>query len=225
MVASASSARPAASWRDDFDELDTRTWRTVSWGCFDPDNATVLRGHLRMRITPSSDPACPAIGARINTYGLKGFGPGTFSARIKFVTAPGSWQTFWLTGAGGEPFPGNGEVDIAEIIGRMPDNTHVALHSTFLSGGSKRCDQGSSPPARVDRVWHVYSATTSRSRVTFRIDGKVIGVYEPNDRCTWPFGDRMRLLFSARGGHYGGEVDASAYPVTYLVDWVSWQAR
>jgi beta-glucanase (GH16 family) len=211
------------AWRDDFSTFNTSTWREVNWGCFNPDNASVANGHLRMTISPSADPACPAIGARINTYGLRDWPSGTFSARIRFATAPGSWQTFWLTGANGQPFPANGEIDIAEIIGRAPENTHVALHSAFLAGGTRRCDQGASPAATVDRLWHVYSVTTSSTNVTFRIDGQVIAQFRRNGTCTWPFGDRMRILFSSRGGGYGGTVDPSRYPVTYLVDWVSWK--
>lgn len=219
-----SAAASAVGWRDDFTTFDTATWHNVRWACFDPANATVANGQLRLRITPTRDPACPVTGARVNTYGLREFDSGTFSARIKFVTAPGSWQTFWLTGAGTETFPANGEVDIGEIIGRLPQNTHMALHSAFLTGDpGRRCDQGSSPPATVDRVWHVYSVTTSLRQVTFKIDGRVVGRFRPNGVCTWPFGNRMRIIFGSRGGAYGGELDLSQYPVTYFVDWVSWR--
>jgi beta-glucanase (GH16 family) len=219
------SEAAARSWRDDFTSLDAATWHVVDRDCFDPSNVSVANGMLRMRIAPTSRADCPGVtGARINTYGLREWPSGTFSARIRFDLAPGSWQTFWLTGAGGEPFPGNGEIDIAEIIGRTPTNTHVALHSAFRSGGTKRCDLGGAPKATLDRVWHVYSVTTSSTAAVFRIDGVTIARYTPGTTCTWPFGDPMRILFSARGGQYGGEVDPSAYPVSYLVDWVSWQA-
>jgi hypothetical protein len=110
------------------------------------------------------------------------------------------------------------------VIGRTPVNTHVALHSLFKSGGTKRCDVGGAPDATLDRVWHVYGVTTSATRVTFTIDGKPIASYTPGATCTWPFGDSMRVLFSARGGQYGGDVVPSEYPVTYAVDWVSWHA-
>jgi beta-glucanase (GH16 family) len=220
----ADRASAAATWRDDFTSLDPATWRVVERDCFDPANVSVANGMLRMRIAPTSRPDCPGVtGARINTYGLREWASGTFSARIRFDLAPGSWQTFWLTGAGPAEFPANGEVDVAEVIGRTPTNTHVALHSAFRSGGTRRCDLGGAPKATLDRVWHVYSVTTSSSSVVFRIDGVKIAGYTPGTTCTWPFGDPMRILFSARGGQYGGEVQPSAYPVTYLVDWVSWQ--
>jgi beta-glucanase (GH16 family) len=221
----ATAVVPGTSWRDDFNSLNSATWNVIPWGCFDPANVSVANGMLQMRIAPSPRTDCPGVtGARINTYGLKEFRSGTFSARIRFVLAPGSWQTFWMTGAGGAEYPANGEVDIAEVIGRTPQNTHVALHSAFKSGGTKRCDVGGAPPATVDRVWHVYSVTTGPNRVTFKIDGATIASYTPGATCTWPFGDPMRILFSSRGGQYGGEVDPTMYPITYRVDWVSWQA-
>jgi beta-glucanase (GH16 family) len=215
----------AASWRDDFNSLDPNTWNVIERDCFAPSNVAVSGGMLRMTIARSTRTDCPGVtGGRINTYGLRQFGPGTFEARIKFVLAPGSWQTFWLTGAGNREFPANGEVDIAEVIGRTPTNTHVALHSAFKTGGTKRCDVGAAPSATLDRVWHVYGVTTSATRVTFTIDGAKIASFTPGSTCTWPFGDPMRVLFSSRGGQYGGDVVQSAYPITYLVDWVSWHA-
>lgn len=215
----------ATTWRDDFNTLDPNTWVKIDRDCFEPGNAAVANGMLRMTIARSSRADCPGVtGARLNTYGLRDWGSGTFEARIKFDTAPGSWQTFWMTGASGREFPANGEIDVAEIIGRTPRNTHVALHSAFLAGGTRRCDQGAAPAATVDNVWHVYGVTTSSTSVAFTIDGKVIARFGPNSTCAWPFGDRMRLLFSSRGGQYGGDVVPSAYPVTYLVDWVSWRA-
>jgi beta-glucanase (GH16 family) len=215
----------ATSWRDDFNSLDASTWNVVNRECFDPRNVAVADGRLRMTVARSSRTDCPGVTfARVNTYGLREFTPGTFEARVKFVLEPGSWQTFWLTGAGGADFPYNGEVDIAEVIGRTPQNTHVALHSAFKSGGTKRCDVGGAPSATLDRVWHVYGVKTSATRVTFTIDGATIASYTPGGVCTWPFGDPMRVLFSARAGQYGGDINLARYPLTYVVDWVSWHA-
>jgi len=217
------SAGRAQPWRDDFTTLSPTTWNVIERDCFDPDNVAVANGRLRMTIAPSPRSDCPGVtGARINTYGLRQWPSGTFAARIRFVIAPGSWQTFWMTGASGREFPANGEIDVAEIIGRTPTNTHVALHSSFQSGGTRRCDVGGAPPATLDRVWHTYAVTASSRFVEFTIDGVRIARYTPGATCTWPFGDPMRILFSSRGGQYGGEVDVSKYPVTYLVDWVSW---
>ena len=215
----------SGSWRDDFDHLDPAVWRVVGWGCFMKENVTVASGRLRMTARPApANVACNGVeGARINTYGKREWGPGTFSARIRFVTAPGSWQTFWLTGGSGRAFPRNGEVDIAEITGKSPRLAHHRLHSSRQDAEAKRCSQGADPAVLPDGRWHVYSATTSGTRVVFKVDGAVVGRYVDDAGCTWPFGDPMRIIFGARGGQYGGDVDLSRYPVSYEVDWVSWR--
>jgi beta-glucanase (GH16 family) len=159
----------------------------------------------------------------VNTLFRRDWPSGTFTARIKFDVAPGSWQTFFLSGASGSTWPANGEVDVAEITGKTPTLSHHRLHSSRVSAPSKRCSQGADPALRPDGRWRTYSVTMAPDRVVFRADGQVLGTYEPIQACSWPFGDRMRITFGARGGRYGGEVDVSAYPVTYLVDWVAWE--
>ena len=219
------SQAAVTSWRDDFNTLDPARWQKVDRLCFEPRNVAVSNGMLRLTVSRSSRTDCPGVTwARVRTYDSGYFAPGTFQARIRFVLAPGSWQTFWLIGAGGAEFPFNGEVDIAEVIARTPNNTHTALHSAFKSGGTKRCDVGAAPAATLDRVWHVYGVTTSSTRVTFTIDGMPIASFTPGSTCTWPFGDPMYVLFSARAGDYGGAINLASYPLTYQVDWVSWKA-
>jgi beta-glucanase (GH16 family) len=216
--------RAAVSWRDDFNTLDPATWNVISRDCIEPRNVSVANGMLRIATLPSSRTDCPGVTVgRVNTYGLKTFQPGTFSARMRYVVEPGSWQNFWLTGANGRPFPANGEVDIAEVIGPTPNNTHVALHSAFKSGASGRCDMEAGPAATVDRVWHVYSVTTGATAVTFKVDGATIARFTPtSSNCTWPYGDPMRILFDSSVGKYGGTLDLSKYPIAFKVDWVTW---
>ena len=212
------------AWRDDFDVFDTDVWGKANWGCFERENAGVASGQLWLRVVPRPDreDCGGVVGARVLTKGLRDWAPGTFTARIKFVTAPGSWQTFWLTGSNGKPFPAAGEVDIAEITGNVPAIAHHRLHSSRQTAPLKKCSQGADPIVHPSGVWRTYSATTSGTRVEFRVDGKLVGSYGRNDTCTWPFGDRMNMIFSARGGGYGGDVDITKYPVEYYVDWVSW---
>jgi beta-glucanase (GH16 family) len=225
LVVTAPAATSAPSgWRDDFSTFNDAVWNKINWGCFDTRNVSVSNGLLGLRIVPDSRPDCfGVVGARVNTVGKRSFASGTFTARIKFVTAPGSWQTFWLTGDNGKPFPAAGEVDIAEITGRSPSIAHHRLHSSKIGKPLKRCSQGGDPVVQPDGRWRTYSATTSGTRVVFRVDGNVVGRYQPNGECTWPYGDPMHIVLSARGGQYGGTVVPSRYPVTYYVDWVSWE--
>ncbi len=224
-VAPAAAGPLDVPWRDDFNTLDPNVWRAVDNGCYKPTNATVTGGQLHLNIAKGTTLDCPYTWVRYNTYGKKDFGPGTISARIRFNTAPGSWQTFWLTGGSGRVYPSNGEMDVAEIIGREPTTTHAALHSAYRSNPSnptRRCDVGGATPFPVDKIWHTYSVTYSATSVTFKIDKTVLGTYKPGTICEFPFGDRQRIQLSARTGKYGGTVDPTKYPLAYDVDWIAY---
>jgi beta-glucanase (GH16 family) len=221
---SAASVHTTTSWRDDFNRLNRGTWEVVTWGCHDAANVSVANGLLRLRTVATSSTTCPLVGGRIDTIGLRTFAPGTYTARIKFAPRTGSWQTFWLTGGSGRPFPANGEIDVAEILGRQPDVHHLRLHAAYANGQAGRCTQQADPirAAGFLSQWHTYSVTTSSGRAVFRVDGQVAASFTPNGTCTWPFADPMRVIFSADGGTWAGPPDKSLFPATELVDWFSY---
>lgn len=231
VVVAASGAAVAApvhtttSWRDDFSSFNRSTWRVVEWGCHDVANVSVSDGSLRLRTVATSSTACPLVGARVDTYDKRTFAPGTYAARIKFEPRTGSWQTFWLTGGSGRPFPSNGEIDVAEILGREPAVHHLRLHSAYADGSSGRCTRQADPFRPLDFLseWHTYSVTTSSQRAVFRVDGQTVASFTRNGVCTWPFADPMRAIFSAAGGKWAGPPIKSLFPVTMLVDWFSYR--
>jgi beta-glucanase (GH16 family) len=165
------------------------------------------------------------VAVRVDTYARRTFAPGTYAARVKFTPRKGSGEAFWMTGASGRAFLSNGEIDLAEILGRQRTVHHLRLHSAYLSGKSGRCTQKAdrAVPAGFLSQWHTYSVTTSATRAVFRVDGQVVASYRPNGICTWPFRDPMRAIFSATGGTWQGPPDTSLFPATTFVDWFSYR--
>jgi beta-glucanase (GH16 family) len=226
-IPSSAAAIPhtTTAWRDDFNSLNTRTWRVVPWGCHAPGNVSVANGQLRLRTVATSSGPCPLVGARLDTIDKRTFAPGTYTARIKFAPRKGSWQTFWMTGGSGRPFPSRGEVDVAEILGRQPTVHHLRLHSAYADGRAGRCSQAADlvRPAGFLGQWHTYAVTTSATRAVFRVDGRVVASFTRNRFCTWPFTDPMRMILTANGGTWAGPPNKSLFPATMLVDWVSFK--
>jgi beta-glucanase (GH16 family) len=224
-VPSSAAVLTTSAWRDDFNSLNRQTWNVVQFGCFDARNVSVASGQLRLRTVATASRTCPLVGGRIDTYGRRSFAPGTYAARIKFTPRKGSGEAFWMTGASGRAFPSNGEIDLAEILGRQPTVHHLRLHSAYLSGKTGRCTQKAdrAVPAGFLSGWHTYSVTTSATRGVFRVDGKVVASYRPNGICTWPFKDPMRAIFSATGGAWQGPPDKSLFPATTFIDWFSYR--
>jgi beta-glucanase (GH16 family) len=221
-----SAAVPTNSaWRDDFNSLNRQTWNVRDWGCFDPRNVSVANGQLRIRTVATSSRTCPLVGGRVDTYGTRTFAPGTYAARLKFTPRKGSGEAFWMTGASGRAFPSNGEIDLAEILGRKPTTHHLRLHSAYRTGKEGRCTQKAdlAVPAGFLSQWHTYSVTTSATRAVFRVDGRAVASFRPNSTCTWPFTDPMRALFTATGGGWQGPPNKSLFPATTYVDWFSYR--
>ena len=81
------------SFRDDFDSFDSSRWiksdHVLGRTDFDPDNVSVVNGHLREKI-----PALTTNGAEIESMDYYGYG--TFRARIKTADAPSSITGFYL---------------------------------------------------------------------------------------------------------------------------------
>jgi len=224
-VPSSAAVTTTTAWRDNFNSLNGSVWRVVGTGCDAAAHVSVSGGLLHLQTVASSSTQCPLVGARIDTFGKRQFAPGTLSARIKFMPRTGSWDTFWATGASGRTFPANGEIDIAEILGRdTPPIHHLRLHAAWTPGVSGRCTQQLDiprPPGFMEQ-WHVYSVTTTTTTATFRVDGQVVALFTQNMICTWPFADPMRPIFAVGGGTYGGTPDKSLFPTTTLVDWFSY---
>jgi len=219
--------RTTTAWRDDFNTIDTNNWRVVDgWGCASASNVTNSAGLLRLKtVVPPAGVDCKLLGARVDTVKLRTFAPGTFSARIKFAPKQGSWQAFWMTGDSGRTFPSNGEVDIAEVVGRQPNTSHMRLHAARRDGGPARCSLKADlvKTAAYMTGWHTWAATTSAKKVVFSVDGKVTATILPNSTCTWPFTDPMRAILSVGGGTWAGTPTKSLFPVTTLVDWFAYK--
>jgi hypothetical protein len=62
---------------------------------------------------------------------------GRFEARIKLPEGAGLWPAFWMLGANIDevPWPGCGEIDIMENVGREPERVFGSLHGPGYSGG------------------------------------------------------------------------------------------
>lgn len=168
---------PAGPWKlvfdDEFDgtSLDLTKWSS-SWfngGSMNnvttsPANVSVAGGILSLKLSSSTVGACvttnPNGGAQTGfqfTYGYA-------EARVLF---PGSgstidnWPAWWTDG---QSWPGDGEIDIAEGLGKLTTNYHNAS-GAFNSGPIS---------GQWGGTWHVYGADWEAGTITIYWDGKVV---------------------------------------------------
>ncbi len=87
--------------------------------------------------------------ARLKTLGKFDFKYGRAEARIRIPYGQGIWPAFWMLGAdiASKEWPGCGEIDIMENIGREPDTVHGTIHGPGYSGS-----RAISKPFQVSRL-------------------------------------------------------------------------
>ena len=183
-------------------------------------------GHLVIRTLKSA--AGIYTSARIKSQNRFTVQYGKIEARIKIAKGQGIWPAFWMLGDDSPTvrWPGCGEIDVMEVVGKEPAVVHGTAHGPGYFGSHGIGDQTTlhGSPALGDD-FHIYSVEWSRHRVRFLIDGKGYNTVTPRDlpdRAKWVFDHPFYLLLNvAVGGYWPGNPDQSTvFPNETLIDWV-----
>ena len=250
----AGTAPSSASWL-----YDTGTgypggapqWGTGEVQSYTGDRAEIaLDGDGHLRITPTRNSAGAWRSARIESR-RQDFRPppgGTLAveARIRIPNGgQGYWPAFWMLGEGFRAdttaWPGVGEIDVMESIGKEPQTAHGTLHCGTAPGGACHENTGlggsyTSPDGTpLSAGFHTYSVQWDRSapveEIRWYVDGHQYHVVRASDvdSATWASATRhgfFLLLDVAIGGSWPGPPDASTRPgSSMLVDRVSVSER
>ncbi len=97
---------------------------------------------------------------------------GRFSARMRADAVPG-YKTAWLLWPNSERWPDDGEIDFPE--GDLVGNVHAFAHFASANGGQ---DAFNTSAKYTD--WHTYTIEWIPGRVTFILDGQVVGTSTRN---------------------------------------------
>jgi hypothetical protein len=199
----------------------------------DPSNIGLDgRGHLR--ITATADGAGNYWSARLISLAHDLLPPEhgalTFEARVRPAAGSGVATSIWAWGNDVGTWPANSEIDIAEQLGREPDQVHVAIQCPT-------CHEDA-PPLGIGTVWtdpgrrpyrdgfHTFAARWSRGpdSISWYVDGRLAYTVTPADTGSagWVFDQPMFLLLAVRvGGPFVGAPDPAALPASALFDSVT----
>jgi len=140
------------------------------------------------------------------------------------ATGKGLWPAFWMLGSNINEvgWPMSGEIDILEYVGREPEMIFTTLHTKDSHGISKN--------TRKDKVegiedgFHTYSIDWTQDKIDFYIDDLLFYSFVPENKSVevWPFDQPFYVILNlAIGGNFGGsEVDDSALPQEFVIDYV-----
>lgn len=209
------------NWFGSSDSSATRPVNDYEEACYDPAQATVSGGTLRLTATrlSSSKAGCTkkdgstasyATGFLSSNHDYR-FTYGFIEARIHLPGngTPENWAAFW---ANGQDWPYDGEIDVMETLGGEP-----RWHYHYAGPNGSDRSYGSD----VDLIspksgWHTFGADWQPGRITFYYDGKAVGSVTSNVTSS-----PMYLILSNSLSSYisGPMVAPSTMQVDYVRHW------
>ena len=165
--------------------------------------------------------------ARLKTQGKFSQTYGRFEARIKVPYGQGLWPAFWMLGDDIDrvDWPGCGEIDIMENIGKEPSIIHGSIHGPGHTGEEIEAHYALPDGKRFADDFHLFAVEWEPEVVRFYVDDDL---YATRTRAElragqrWVFDHRFFLLLNvAVGGDWPGNPDSSTiFPQRMLVDYV-----
>jgi len=226
---------PNLVWSDEFDTAgapDSANWTydlgngQDGWGNNElqyytdrSENVIVEDGFLKITAQRETFSGSDFTSARLKSEGLQEFTYGRFEIRAKLPQGVGTWPAIWMLGADYQtnPWPGAGEIDIMEHVGRNQNEVLSTLHLPGNSGASGISEETTVPTASTE--FHVYTAEWTETQIRFYVDDEIFHIFENNDST--PFNkDFFMILNVAMGGNLGGDVEASFQESMMEVDYV-----
>ena len=239
---------PSGSWRlvwsDEFNQPDGSAPDPAKWGyetggngwgnqeleyyTSRANNARIEAGNLIIEARQEDFHGKKYTSARLLTSGKWSWTYGRIEARMKIPRGQGIWPAFWMLGTNisSVGWPGCGEIDIMENIGKEPATVHGTVHGPGYSGNYGIGGPVTLPDgAAMADDFHVFAVECEPERITWFMDGQkyftVTPANLPKD-ARWVFDQPKFLLLNlAVGGGWPGYPDAtSAFPQRMLVDYV-----
>jgi len=228
-------------WHDEFDgtelnrgnwtfDIGGNGWGNQEWQYYSdrPENIRVEDGMLviEAREEDATFSGKPYSSARIKTQGLHAWQYGRIEARMKLPYGQGIWPALWMLG---EDFnqagwPGAGEIDIMENIGKEPDTIHGTVHAPDYFGGKEGTTTSFTVPAgTLSRDFHVYAIEWQENEIRWYFDDqeyfKLTSADVPGE---WAFDHPFFVLINlAVGGRWPGYPDkTTVFPQFLYVDYV-----
>jgi beta-glucanase (GH16 family) len=237
-------------WQDEFDgargaPVDPRKWRHEvggrGWGNAEleyytarAENASLDgEGHLAIRALRETYTGAEGVtrsftSGRLKTQGLFEQAYGRFEASIKLPRGQGIWPAFWMLGGdiSRVGWPGCGEIDIMEQIGREPAIVHGTIHGPGYSGSHGIGAPNTLPSgAAFADHFHLFAVEWRPHSIRWEVDGHVYETRTPADLPAgqhWVYDHPFFLILNlAVGGRWPGDPnETTTFPQTMLVDYV-----
>jgi beta-glucanase (GH16 family) len=191
------------------------------------ENARVEKGKLVIEARKEAYKGSSYTSARLVSKNKGDWKYGRIEVKAKLPRGKGMWPAIWMlpTEKTEADWPHNGEIDIMEFVGYMPDSVFGTVHT-----GAYNHVQGTQKTKGVARkdlskAFHVYAIEWTPEEIRFFVDKELYSTFKNEHKSyeEWPFDAPFHLLLNiAVGGNWGGKygVDNRIFPQRMEIDYV-----
>lgn len=170
----------------------------------------------------------------IKTKGKREFKYGRFEVRAKIPVASGSWPAIWTLGTS-QKWPSCGEIDVMEYY-RIGGEPHILANAAWgnKKGSSPKWDSSKNPFSKFlqkDSDWvskfHIWRMDWDQEFIRLYLDDELLNeiplsatVNGEHGEYINPFKQPHYILLNLAMGSNGGDIDVSALPMKYEIDYV-----
>ncbi len=171
--------------------------------------------------------ACTYTSSRMKSAGKREFKYGRIEARLQIPYSQGLWPAFWMLGnnIGTAGWPGSGEIDIMENIGKEPNILHGTVHGPNYSGSNGIGGPYTLPSGQYHDAYHVYAVEWEENVMRWYMDNVLYFTLTKSTvetRGQWVFDHPFFIIMNvAVGGAWPGNPDGTTVmPQQMKVDYV-----
>ncbi len=184
-----------------------------------PENVVIINGALKITAKRESFMSSAFTSTRLISKDKFSFKYGKVEVRAKLPIGVGTWPAIWMLGSNINTvsWPGCGEIDIMEHVGKTQNKIYGTLHYPGRSGGN--ADGANINVSNVSTEFHIYSVEWSASFIKIYADNQLFFTYVNNGST--PFNQNFFMILNvAMGGDFGGPVDAAFSNSSMEIDYV-----
>jgi beta-glucanase (GH16 family) len=143
---------------------------------------------------------------------------GRVEARIQIPSGQGIWPALWMLGQDIDVvgWPGCGEIDIMENIGREPTTIHATIHGPNYAGAGGISGSHSLEEVRFADHFHLFAVEWQPDQIAFFVDGTAyftVTRAAVEQRGKWVYDHPFYMLLNVAVGGAGREILIAAVPI------------
>ena len=184
-----------------------------------PQNVVIANGVLKINAIRESFSGSSFTSARMLTKDKFSFKYGKVEVRAKVPVGVGTWPAIWMLGSNinTTPWPGCGEIDIMEHLGRDLNKIYATLHHPGNSGANG--NGGTTLISNATTEFHKYGLEWTAASLKFYVDDQLFYTFPNNPNI--PFNHNFFIILNlAIGGNFAGAVDPALAGATFEIDYV-----